>query len=408
MKRFDCFVVSIIAAIVFCFGVQAVKAEDEPEISLDKSLKGIKFGVLAYVDYSSGQAPEPDGEEENYNQFALTRGYLTVKKSLTDWMSMRLTTDIKQEYKAPGAKLDGSYVVRMKYYYAEFKPSDLEPFTDMKSEVGMGHMPWLDFEEHINPYRCQGTMAIERPHIFNSADLGVSLRGYFGGRLEGAEEKTGSHYYDGKYGSWHAGIYNGGGYHDVENNENKVAEGRITLRPLPDILPGLQLSYLGISGEGNVEEGAVVMGMIMDDIPKFEVNLGMVSYEHPWVTVTGQMFTTRGNQSGEWVNPDGEALETEGWSAFANVKIPGTDKKANIFGRHDFFDIDPGDEWTEDTAYAMTIGGVAFDIYKHNLLLFVWESTDYEDDADEKGHMSVEDIDLGNEDKYQVVLQIKF
>ena len=56
----------------------------------------------------------------------------------------------------------------------------------MKTEVGLGHIPWLDFEESVNPYRCQGTMAIERAGVFNSADLGVSIRGDFGGKLEDA------------------------------------------------------------------------------------------------------------------------------------------------------------------------------------------------------------------------------
>lgn len=50
--------------------------------------------------------------------------------------------------------------MRLKYLYAELRPPDAGPFTDMKSEIGMGHIPWLDFEEHINPYRCQGTMPL--------------------------------------------------------------------------------------------------------------------------------------------------------------------------------------------------------------------------------------------------------
>lgn len=399
---------SLVLLIAVSLLATTVRAEEEANQTVDKSLLGLKLGVLAYVDYSEGEMPLPNGKEMYYNRFGLTRGYFTVKKSMTDWMGMRLTMDVKQESKASGAKLNGSYVVRMKYFYAELKPEDFGFFTNMKSEIGLGHIPWLDFEEHINPYRSQGTMAIETAHVFNSADLGVSLRGYFGGKLEGAEEKTGSHYYDGRLGSWHIGIYNGGGYHEVENNQNKLAEGRVTIRPLPGLIPGLQLSYLGIFGEGNQAKAAVVGSITLKNIPDYQVNNYMLSFEHPMVVITGQYYTTEGNQSGTWIEPDGDALDTEGWSVFGNFKIPGTNGKANIFGRYDWFDQDPDDEWAKDTEYAMTVAGLAFDLYKHNLLLLVWENTDYEDDANTKGKLPKVGNDLGKEEKIQVVWQIKF
>lgn len=389
-------------------GAIAGSDEDEAVQSLDKSLEGLKFGVLAYVDYSEGQMALPNGKDMNYNRFGLTRGYLTVRKSMTDWLGFRMTSDIKQESSAAGSKLEGSYVVRLKYLYAEFKPEDLGFFTDMKAEVGMGHMPWLDFEEHINPYRCQGTMAIERAHIFNSADTGVSLRGYFGGKLEGAEESTGSHYYPGHWGSWRLGIYNGGGYHEVEANQNKVVEGRVTLRPMPDLVPGLQFSYLGIFGEGNKKKGDMVGTITLTDIPAYEVNAGMLSFQHPAAVVTAQYFTTRGDKSAAWIEPDGDALDSWGCSVFTKVVVPGTEGRAGLFGRYDSFDADPDDEWADDTAYSMAIAGLAFEFYEHNLLLLAWESTDYEQDAGAKGKLPKMDNDLGNEDKLQAVLQIKF
>ncbi len=381
--------------------------------SLDKSLDGIRFGVLAYVDYSSGQEALAGDEQENYNRFSLTRGYFTMKKSLNAWMGMRLTTDVKHETKDPGTKLHGSYVARLKYFYAELKPPDLGPLTSMKSEVGLGHMPWLDFEEHVNPYRCQGTMAIERAHVFNSADLGASIRGYLGGELEDAEKRIGSHHYTGKYGSWHVGVYNGGGYHAVEKNQDKVVEGRVTLRPLPGAVPGLRLSYLGISGKGNKAKGDEIVTpdgktMVFLEPPGYQVHLCMLSYRHPMVILTAQYFTTRGNASGEWINKQGNALETEGWSAFGNMKVPATGRKANLFARYDWFDQDSEDEWAEHTAYWMLIAGMAFDLYKNNLLLLAYETTEYDEDAGHKGHMPSPENNLGREEKFQAVWQIKF
>ncbi|MDY6951852.1 MAG: hypothetical protein SWE60_10085, partial [Thermodesulfobacteriota bacterium] len=232
-------------------------------MALPKGLKGVKVGMLAYIDYSSGVTPEHHDGESSYNEFRLTRGYFTVKKKLFPWMHTRVTIDTHQDD-------TGDYKNRLKYLYAELRPPDFGFLTNMKSEIGLGHIPWLDFEEHINPYRCQGTMAVERAGTFNSADAGVSLRGYFGGKLKDAAEKTGSHYYDGKYGSWHLGVYNGSGYHASEENNNKALEGRLTVRPLPEAIPGLQLSYFGISAEGNKEA-------VNGDYPDYNVNLGMVS-----------------------------------------------------------------------------------------------------------------------------------
>jgi hypothetical protein len=364
-------------------------------IELPKGLKGFSFGLLWYLDYSNGEAPESGDDSSDYNKFRVTRGYLTVKKKFFPWFHSRITIDTHQDD-------EGDYKNRLKYLYAELRPNDVGPFTDMRSEIGLGHIPWLDFEEHINPYRCQGTMAIERAGVFNSADAGVSLRGYFGGRLEDAESKTGSHYYDGRYGSWHLGVYNGSGYHASEKNENKPLEYRVTLRPLPDVIPGLQFSYFGIYGEGNDDNNAA------GDWPDYVVNLGMLTYQNPWVILTGQYFTTEGNAKGTWVDATGEALNTEGYSFFGNLKLPVLEKKLSLFGRYDHFDQDADGKIGNDADYRMYVAGLAYDIYHGNLLMLTYENTDYGDDAGPKGKMPVLGNRLGDDHKIQAVMQVKF
>jgi len=360
------------------------------------ALEGLKFSTLAYVDYSRGQAALPDGGNSNYNRFKLNRGYFTVKKTMLPWLGMRATIDIHQDN-------TGDYKARQKYFYAELRPDDLGPLTGMKAEIGMGHMPWLDYEEHMNPYRCQGTMAIERAGVFNSADIGLSLRGDIGGKLEDAEGKTGNHSYTGRYGSWHVGIYNGGGYHAAEDNENKVVEGRLSIRPLADIAPGLQFNYLGIYGKGNT------LSERLRDYPDYIVNLGMVSFEHPMVVLTAQYFITAGNAKGTWADTTtGEALSTEGLSLFGNVKIPELKEKLSLFFRLEHFDIDRDNVFADKTAYTMILGGLAYELYKGNMVLLVYEVTDYEDDAAPKKKLPVLDNKLGDEQEFQVVYQIKF
>jgi hypothetical protein len=272
----------------------------------------------------------------------------------------------------------------------------------MKSEIGMGHMPWLDFEEHINPYRCQGTMFIERAGTFNSADLGLSLRGHFGGDLDKAYKKKVSKYYAGRYGSWHFGVYNGGGYHASENNNNKVPEWRLTARPLPDIVPGLQIHYFGLYGKGNED--------YTSGPPDYRVHLGMLSYQNEWIIFTGQYARTWGNNKGSLVNPATEsALSGEGFSFFGNTKLPVLDRKLNLFVRYDHFDPDRKNEVTlGDDAYDLVNGGLAWEFYHHFMWLLVYERIMYDSNNGGVGKVPVAGNGLADDWRVQTVLQIKF
>lgn len=351
--------------------------------------KGSKIEVLGYFDYSNGREPLSGDDYQTFNSFSLKRGYFTFKKTDPAWIGMRVTMDIHQDD-------SGDYKVREKYLYAELRSEGLSLFTDWRAEIGLGHIPWLDFEEHINPYRCQGTMAIERAGVLNSADLGVSLRGNFGGKLEDAAKKTGNNHYTGKYGSWHIGVYNGSGYHASENNENKVIEGRLTVRPLPDIIPGMQFSYFGLYGKGNTEQS-----------PDYIVNLGMLSVEHPIYTITGQFIATTGNAKGTWIDSVGEELKTQGFSVFGQVNAFKSVGLA-LFGRYDNFDIDKDDLLADETAYSMIIGGVSYNLHKGNMIVFNIETTSYEKDSGGKGKLPVYDNNLGDDIKVQLVYQIKY
>ncbi len=363
-------------------------AEARSETGTHSALQGLTFGSLAYFDYSSGEKPLPDSSV-SYNTFTLTRGYFTVVKQLRPWLRVRTTLDIHQ-------RSDGNYQVRQKYLYAELHPGDVGIFTDMRAEIGLGHVPWLDFEEHINPYRCQGTMAVERAGIFNSADFGVSLRGYFGGKLPDAKQKTGNSHYTGRYGSWHIGVYNGGGYHAVEKNYEKVGVFRLSWRPLPRVVPGLQLSLFGLFGEGNTSVQ-----------PDYTANIGMLSYEHPALTLTAQVLETRGNAKGSFVDYTGASLKTRGWSVFGNLKR-GIHRRVALFARYDYFDVDVDNRVAEKTAYTMALGGLVYRIYEGNFLLLAYETTDYESDSGGKGMAPIVGNNLGKDWRVQVVYQIKF
>ncbi len=366
----------------------------ERDKAMDKVLNflgGIEVGTLSYFDFSGGK----HDNDQAYNRFQITRGYINIKKQLTPWLGFRITPDAHQDD-------SGDFTLRLKYLYAELGPPDIGFLTQMKSEVGMGHMPWLDFEEHINPYRLQGTMFIERAGTFNSADLGISIRGNLFGQLDEAYMTNVSKYYAGRYGSWHVGVYNGAGYHASEDNENKVPEWRLTVRPLPDIVPGLQVHYFGLYGLGNE--------VYANGSPDYRVNLGMLSYQNEWVTFTGQYAQTWGNAKGSLVVPStNEALGGEGYSFFFNTKLPVLDRKLNLFARYDHFDPDRKNEVTPgDDGYDLVNGGLAWEFHHHFMWLLAYEQTMYDSNNGGLGKVPSAGKNLEDDWRVQTVLQMSF
>jgi polyhydroxyalkanoate synthesis regulator phasin len=353
--------------------VAEVKPADKKDIDkVAKALKKFKIGFLWYLSYQNGQNGKGAGED--YSRFAIKRGYINIKYKFTDWFHVRVTPDVHMMEDDDENNFDGSVTLRLKYMYGQFNLPDWGIFTKPYVEVGMVHMPWLDFEEHINFYRCQDTMFIERNKTFNSADLGVTFVSLFGGTMDEEYQHKVNHYYPGRYGSMAVGIYNGGGYHASEHNENKVLEGRFTLRPLPDIIPGLQLSYFGLYGKGNTEEE-----------PDWTVNLPFVSYDHEYVTVTGQYYWGKGNQKGK------DEYKKDGYSFFAELK---PSKKFSIIGRYDKFDPNTDASNDENTRY---IAGIAYHFYKQhkNMLLLDYDHVDYKDPL------------LKDDKRIQLTLQVK-
>jgi hypothetical protein len=243
-------------------------------------------------------------------------------------------------------------------------------------------------------------MFIERANTFNSADLGVGIMGYFGGQLPSDYRKNVSKYYAGRWGSWHVGVYNGGGYHATEANNNKIPEVRLSLRPLPDIIPGLQVHYFGLWGKGNIDIGGAS--------PDYVVNLAMLSYQNRWITFTGQWARTVGNNKGSLVVPGTHmALSGMGYSLFVNTKLPVCDRRVNLFARYDHFDHDVTDLVVSgDDAYDLVIGGVAWEFWRHWMLLVAYEGIFYQKNSGGLKDGPVQDNNLADDWKAQIVLQI--
>ena len=343
------------------------------EASGEDPFPQVSFEGLFYLTY---QMSEEGGED--FSKFALTRSYFTTRVKLLPKLSARITMDGHQDD-------TGDVKVRLKYAYAKYDFGDWGQFTKVGLEGGLVHMVWLDFEEHIDLYRMRDKMFMERSGLFNSADFGLTLAGGFGEDLSEEYQSEVSHYYPAKYGSWAIGVYNGGGYHGQEKNEDKSVQGRITLRPLPDVLPGFQLSGLAVIGEGN-------QGGEPEETPDLKVYNLMASYQFSNGTVTGQYVTGEGNQKGSWYELDEPSLaqEYDGLSLFGEYRFG---PHWRVIGGYDDFNRTPADG---DLSFTRIHGGIGYDFGGRNILLF---------DLDRRNW---DDSDLETDTRFQVVMQVKF
>jgi len=349
------FTLKIIAA--YCAIILAAPAILRAQDTLSRHLiekndftKHIKISGLFYL---AGQYRAQDNKEDF--AFLVRRAYLTVDAAISKNLSMRYTQDITIDDQGDDA---GNIELRIKYLYLQYKIPNYWIFTESRFKFGIVQRPWLDFEEHINAYRVQGTMFMERSFLFNSAGFGMSYQGLLGGRMNSDYVAKVQPHSPGKYGSFALGLYNGGGYHQFERNLSKNFEVRITIRPFPNKVPELQFSYLGIFGKGNIPEK-----------PDFNLNAGIITYESRYFTVVAQYESGKGNSYGTFVDSTFSALPQHGYSFYSEFKIPKTNFA--VYARYDHFLLNPSDV---EKVSERQIYGVSWRFFKQNKLVFSYQN----------------------------------
>lgn len=280
---------------------------------------------------------------DDFNEFAIKRGYITFRKKINPYISGRITPDITIDKEGDG---EGDVEMRLKYIFAQFTNPNMQGFiTEPSILIGQVYTPFIEYEEKINPYRVVSSHFLDRVDQVSSADFGITFTTLLGGKMDDDYQKRINKSHAGKYGSIALGIYNGGGYHSIEKNNNKTFQWRFTLRPLPKYVPGLQASFTGAIGKGNVEE-----------LPDWNLYAGFLSYEHEHFVLTGQYFNAKGNHTGELTNANFLPLDNHGYSVFSEIKL--FKKKASVFGIWDYTQI-LDSETISTTRY---IFGVAYHI----------------------------------------------
>lgn len=168
----------------------------------------LKFSGKHYLGFVSTDA---DGEDRE-NRFETRRNYLQVKGYFGEHSKdyFRITLDTFQNDSDETGDDKGSWEVRLKYAYLYL--DNVLPFTGV--ELGQVHRPWIDHEEHGGwNYRSISKVFVEASngaHLTNSADLGFNF-------------KTKTEYF-----SSELGLFNGEGYHGIEEGDGLSAEWRVT------------------------------------------------------------------------------------------------------------------------------------------------------------------------------------
>jgi hypothetical protein len=341
--------------------------------------EGVSFNGLFHLAYENGR----EGGEA-YNQFFVNRAYFTTRARVLPGLTARLTLDTSQDMEGDG---EGDMEVRVKYAYVRYDFGSAGQLSDLALEGGITHMVWLAFEEQVNRYRMRSPMFLERSGMFNSADFGLTLSGGLGESLPEEYRREVSSAFSARHGSFALGIYNGGGYHAIEWNDDKVFQGRLSLRPLPDALPGLQLSGLAMAGKGN-RPGS------LDEIPDWRVYGGMLSYQHPRGALSAQYAWGRGNQKGSWTEPGSPNVATDfrGYSLFGEHRL-GSARAWRLVTGYDRLERTPG---SLDRSFHRIHAGVGYDLGGENIILLDFDERRWDDSSIPADH------------RVQVVFQVKW
>ncbi|SMO79154.1 hypothetical protein [Gracilimonas mengyeensis] len=237
-----------------------------------------------------------------HNQFTIKRGYVNFRSSLTDKINVRITQDVTIDEEGDGL---GDIELRLKYAYVEYDLPSTGLFNEPLISGGVTSRPWISFEQDVNDYRSQKSMFMDQNDILSSADYGLAFETGFGESLDAPGLSSN----DSKYGSFAIGVYNGGGYSAIEVNNNKLVEGRLSLRPAHNIVPGFQVNVFGAFGKGNSTSN-----------PEFNLLGSALTYESVRANMVLQGFQSVGDQEANFVNPAQQAYELQGWSIFTEFQ----------------------------------------------------------------------------------------
>ncbi|UCE25798.1 MAG: hypothetical protein JSU74_07090 [Candidatus Zixiibacteriota bacterium] len=270
----------------------------------------------------------------NFNDFGVSRAYVTVRSKLSEYTSVRITTDIRD---AGGF---GGYSIVLKYGYIDWKPAFANEVVTFR--FGLQPTPYINAMNKLWGRRyLERTIGDDRVFLTTS-DFGAGLKFAFGDK--------------GSLGHIAANVWNGTNYTNVdERNKHKDFSGFVLLTPLRDnddfVRTAIQAqAYIGTQNRViGVDEQASDW-----DRALFSFG-GLLAYRNTLDLGGDINFYATGQ------GPDTEDIKETGYSFFGTLYledfVPDESllRTLNFFGRFDMYD--PNTD-ADDDAETLVIGGV--------------------------------------------------
>ncbi len=137
------------------------------------------------------------------NEFGLGRAYLTVKSKLSEFTSLRITTDLRQ---AMDADSNSQYNIILKYGYIDWRPAFANNTLNLR--FGLQPTPYIDYQNKLWGRRYLSKTVADLNKYLTTSDLGLSANIALGN--------------DGKLGQITAALFNGTSYSKLgEKNSQK-------------------------------------------------------------------------------------------------------------------------------------------------------------------------------------------
>jgi len=317
----------------------------------------LKFSGTHYLGFTNSS--------EDGSYFETRRNYIQAKayfaENPKDYFRITLDTNHIDDSKYSdadgntyGKDLYGSWNVRLKYAYLYL--DDILPFTGV--EIGQAHRPWIDYEEHGSwNYRSISKVFVEdgdAGHLTNSADLGINF-------------KTKTEYF-----SSELGIFNGEGYHGVEDSKGVSAEWRLTAHILGGGIGKRKKdnTYANVSFFGQMNKKS--NSHKNEDINWYGIH---AVYNQPEFLVACEYVTTKDANShyaGNGYSINGEYRFMKDW---------------NIIGRYDNWEMDEN-----SLTKKRSIAGLAYEYNKNVEFVANYLGTDIGDNYSDNAIMITAEI----------------
>lgn len=316
-----------------------------------------KVNGRLYADWHLNTTDGADSE----NAFDISRAYVTVKSKLSEYTSVRLTTDIRST-----SSFDG-YTIILKYGYIDWKPQ----FAQKKLNVrfGLHATPYIDYMNKYWGRRYLEKTVGDLNKFMTSSDLGVGL-------MLGLGEKS-------KYGVVEAHVFNGTSYSDTEEmNKQKNFNFFGLFKPFTD---NEDLKNSVIFGQAYIgKQNEVIDDTMNTDAYKHNLMSigGLLAYSNIFDVGADLNFLTEGG--GYEADTMNVEVKSSGISVFGTLYFEGLVESdsflrtLNLFGRIDMLDPDTD---MDDDGENLTIIGVECSPVKGFKASVNYRVTSFENDA---------------------------